>query len=414
MIKNRLIGPFNQLVTMDHIPLKGSVNDHQLEIIPNGGVVVCEGKIVKTGNYEQLGIEFGDRNTIIDYVDSEMVAIPGMIDPHTHICWAGSRANDYALRLAGKSYLEIALGGGGIGDTVEKTRAATAAELEVNLTERALTYLRNGVTTVEVKSGYCLNTGGEIKLLEVIGKVNKRLSIDLIPTCLAAHIKPSDFIGSQSDYLESIVKELLPEIKKQNLTNRVDIYIDKGAFTIAEARIYLNLAKQMGFDLVVHGDQFTEGGIALACELGTRSVDHLEVSNEQEIKLLASSNVIPVVLPGSSLGLGSRFAPARKLLDAGCSLAIGSDWNPGSAPMGDLLLQTALLGIFEKMTMAESLAGITFRAAMALGLTDRGILRKGFLGDMAGFPVSDYREIIYHQGSLNPSVVWKRGAKGKV
>ena len=399
---------------MDHIPLKGSVNDHQLEIIPNGGVVVCEGKIVKTGNYEQLGIEFGDRNTIIDYVDSEMVAIPGMIDPHTHICWAGSRANDYALRLAGKSYLEIALGGGGIGDTVEKTRAATAAELEVNLTERALTYLRNGVTTVEVKSGYCLNTGGEIKLLEVIGKVNKRLSIDLIPTCLAAHIKPSDFIGSQSDYLESIVKELLPEIKKQNLTNRVDIYIDKGAFTIAEARIYLNLAKQMGFDLVVHGDQFTEGGIALACELGTRSVDHLEVSNEQEIKLLASSNVIPVVLPGSSLGLGSRFAPARKLLDAGCSLAIGSDWNPGSAPMGDLLLQTALLGIFEKMTMAESLAGITFRAAMALGLTDRGILRKGFLGDMAGFPVSDYREIIYHQGSLNPSVVWKRGAKGKV
>ncbi len=414
MIKNRLIGPFTQLVTMDHIPLKGSVNDHQLEIIPNGGVVVREGKIVKTGNYEQLGTEFGDRNTIIDYVDTEMVAIPGMIDPHTHICWAGSRANDYALRLAGKSYLEIALGGGGIGDTVEKTRAATAAELEVTLTERALTYLRNGVTTVEVKSGYCLNTLGEIKLLEVINKVNKRLSVDLIPTCLAAHIKPSDFVGGQLDYLESIVKELLPEIKKQNLTNRTDIYIDKGAFTIAEARIYLNLAKQMGFDLVVHGDQFTEGGIALACELGTRSVDHLEVSNDQEIKLLASSNVIPVVLPGSSLGLGSRFAPARKLLDAGCALAIGSDWNPGSAPMGDLLLQTALLGIFEKMTMAESLAGITFRAAMALGLTDRGILKKGFLGDMAGFPVSDYREIIYHQGSLNPSVVWKRGEKGKV
>lgn len=414
MIKNRLIGPFTQLVTMDHIPLKGSVNDHQLEIIPNGGVVVREGKIVKTGNYEQLGTEFGDRNTIIDYVDTEMVAIPGMIDPHTHICWAGSRANDYALRLAGKSYLEIALGGGGIGDTVEKTRAATAAELEVTLTERALTYLRNGVTTVEVKSGYCLNTLGEIKLLEVINKVNKRLSVDLIPTCLAAHIKPSDFVGGQLDYLESIVKELLPEIKKQNLTNRTDIYIDKGAFTIAEARIYLSLAKQMGFDLVVHGDQFTEGGIALACELGTHSVDHLEVSNDQEIKLLASSNVIPVVLPGSSLGLGSRFAPARKLLDAGCALAIGSDWNPGSAPMGDLLLQTALLGIFEKMTMAESLAGITFRAAMALGLTDRGILKKGFLGDMAGFPVSDYREIIYHQGSLNPSVVWKRGEKGKV
>jgi imidazolonepropionase len=412
MIKNRLIGPFTQLVTMDNIPLKGSVSDSQLEIISNGGVVVCEGKIVKTGNFEELGIEFGDRNTFVYYIDNEMVAIPGMIDPHTHICWAGSRANDYSLRLAGKSYIEIALGGGGIGDTVQKTRAASAEELEVMLTERAMHYLRNGVTTIEVKSGYCLTREGELKLLEVIGKVNKKLLVDLIPTCLAAHIKPSDFQGLPSEYLENIIHELLPDIKRRNLSSRADIFIDSGAFTIDEARVYLNAAKNIGFDLVIHGDQFTTGGVALACALGARSVDHLDMTKEDDIKLLAASDVIPVVLPGSSLGLGNPFAPARKLLDAGCSLAIGSDWNPGSAPMGDLLLQTALLGIFEKMTMAESLSGITFRAAMALGLTDRGILKKGFLGDIAGFPVSDYREIIYHQGSLNPSVVWKRGEKG--
>jgi imidazolonepropionase len=412
MVKNRLIGPFTQLVTMDNIPLKGSVSDSQLEIIPNGGVVVCEGKIVKTGNFEELGIEFGDRNTVIDYIDSDMVAIPGMIDPHTHICWAGSRANDYSLRLAGKSYLEIALGGGGIGDTVEKTRAASVSELETLLTERAMSYLRNGVTTIEVKSGYCLTTDGELKLLEVIGKVNKKLPVDLIPTCLAAHIKPADFNGNQSEYLEVVVNELFPEIKRRNLTNRIDIFIDNGAFTIEEARLYLNRARASGFDLVVHGDQFTDGGVALACEVGARSVDHLDMTQQNDIQLLAASAVIPVVLPGSSLGLGNPFAPARKLLDAGCSLAIGTDWNPGSAPMGDLLLQTALLGIFEKMTMAESLSGITFRAAKALGLTDRGILKKGYLGDIVGFPVSDYREIIYHQGSLTPSVVWKRGEKG--
>ena len=411
MIKNRLIGPFTQLLTMNNIPLKGSLNDNQLEIIPDGGIVVCEGKIVKVGNFDLLGDEFGDRNTIIDYIDSDMVVIPGMIDPHTHLCWAGSRANDYALRLAGKSYLEIAQGGGGIGDTVEKTRVASSADLEASLTERAKTYLRNGVTTIEVKSGYCLNTGGELKLLEVIGKVNKKLSVDLIPTCLAAHIKPSDFHGSQADYLESIINELLPVIRSGNLTNRIDIYIDKGAFTPSEALVYLNQAKNLGFDLVIHGDQFTEGGVAVASELGALSVDHLETMNDHEIKLLAASNVIPIVLPGSSLGLGGRFAPARKLLDAGCSLAIGSDWNPGSAPMGDLLLQTALLGIFEKMTMAESLAGITFRAARALNLTDRGVLSLGLLADMAGFPVADYREIIYHQGSLDPSVVWKRGER---
>jgi len=411
MIKNRLIGPFTQLLTMNNIPLKGSLNDSQLEIIPNGGVVVCEGKIVKIGNFDLLGDEFGDRNTIIDYIDRDMVVIPGMIDPHTHLCWAGSRANDYALRLAGKSYLEIALGGGGIGDTVAKTRVAPPGELEASLTERAMTYLRHGVTTIEVKSGYCLNTEGELKLLEVIGKVNKRLPVDLIPTCLAAHIKPADFPGTQSEYLNSVVNELLPEIKRLNLAERVDIYIDKGAFTTSEAATYLSLAKNIGFDLVIHGDQFTEGGVAVACELEARSVDHLETMSDLEIKLLAASDVIPIVLPGSSLGLGSHFAPARKLLDAGCSLAIGSDWNPGSAPMGDLLLQTALLGIFEKMTMAESLAGITFRAAKALGLSDRGVLKEGLIGDMAGFPVADYREIIYHQGSLNPSVVWKRGER---
>ena len=165
----------------------------------------------------------------------------------------------------------------------------------------------------------------------------------------------------------------------------------------------------MGFDLVIHGEQFTSGGVALACNLGAASVDHLEAIKDQEIQLLAASKVVAVALPGASLGLGCQFAPARKLLDAGCSLAIGSDWNPGSAPMGDLLLQTSILGIFEKMTMAESLSAITVRAANALGLKDRGILKKGYLADFIGFPASDYREILYNQGSLKPSKVWKNG-----
>lgn len=409
MMKYKIIGPFVQLLTMDNIPLKGSVNDNQLEIIPNAGVVVREGNIIKTGNFEQLCLEFRDQNIVIERIERDTVAMPGMVDPHTHICWAGSRAKDYSLRLAGKSYLEIAQIGGGIADTMAKTRAATEVELESLLTERALAHLQDGITTIEVKSGYCLNTDGEIKLLEVIRKVNQKLPVDLISTCLAAHIKPKDFNGSPSEYLESVVKELLPKIKKQELSNRVDIYIDNGAFTVEEARIYLQQAKGMGFDLVIHGDQFTTGGSLLACELMALSVDHLEAVSESEIKLLAASDVIPIVLPGASLGLGYQFAPARKLLDAGCSLTIGSDWNPGSAPMGDLLLQAAILGIFEKMTMAESLSGITFRAACALGLTDRGILKPGFLADIVGFPASDYREILYNQGSLKPSTVWKRG-----
>ena len=409
MAKTKIIGPFSQLLTMDKIQLKGSVNDSQLEIIPNGGVIVCDGKIVKTGNFDQLCSEPRDLDVEIYRIEKEMVAIPGMIDPHTHICWAGSRAKDYSLRLAGKSYLEIAQSGGGIGDTVAKTRAASATELEALLTERAIAHLLNGITTIEVKSGYCLNTEGEIKLLVVIRNVNKKLPVDLIATCLAAHIQPADFEGSSSDYLKIVVNELLPEVMKRNLSNRVDIYIDKGAFTKDEARVYLKSAKNLGFDLAIHGEQFTAGGVSLACELEALSVDHLEIVKDQEIKILAASKVIPIALPGASLGLGCQFAPARKLLDAGCSLAIGSDWNPGSAPMGDLLMQTAILGIFEKMTMAESFAGITFRAATALGLTDRGVLKIGLLADMIAFPTSDYREILYNQGSLKPSMVWKRG-----
>lgn len=413
MKRIKIVGPFKQLLTLDHLPLKGSLDDTQLEIIPDGGVVICDGLIVKTGIFDQLCMEFNDGEVFIERIEKEMVAIPGLVDPHTHICWAGSRANDYSLRLAGKSYPEIAQSGGGIGDTVAKTRAATRDELEELLTERAISHLNSGVTTIEVKSGYCLTTDGEVKLLEVIRKVDQKLPVDLVATCLAAHIKPADFEGSSATYLENVVSELLPEIRRLDLADRIDIYIDKGAFTADEARIYLKNGKKLGFDLVVHGEQFSSGGVSLACELAALSVDHLEMIKENEIRLLAASEVIPVVLPGASLGLGEPFAPARRLLDAGCSLAIGSDWNPGSAPMGDLLLQTAVLGIFEKMTMAESLAGITFRAAMALGLSDRGQLKAGYLADFIAFPTSDYREILYRQGGLKPEIVWKRGDKVK-
>jgi imidazolonepropionase len=393
---------------MDHMPLKGPLDDILLEMIPNAGIVVCDGQIIETGSFDQLCSTFEDLADI-EHVDTDMVVMPGMIDPHTHICWSGRRANDYAKRLAGKSYLEIAQGGGGIMSTVLKTREATAQQLEVLLTERAMSHLQKGVTTIEVKSGYCLNTLGELKLLEVINSVNRQIPVDLIPTCLAAHIKPAEFQFNNSDYLANIVDELLPELLRRKLTTRVDIFIDKGAFSKEEAMIYLTRAKKLGFDLVIHGEQFTSGGVALACSLGAASVDHLETIKDQEIKLLAYSNVIAVALPGASLGLGCQFAPARKLLDAGCSLAIGSDWNPGSAPMGDLLLQSSILGIFEKMTMAESLAAITVRAAAALGLRDRGRITKGYLADFIGFPVSDYREILYNQGSLKPSGVWKSG-----
>jgi len=202
---------------------------------------------------------------------------------------------------------------------------------------------------------------------------------------------------------------LLPQILRQKLSKRVDIYIDENAFSAEQAKKYLAKAIELGFDTVVHADQFMAGGSHIAVELKALSADHLEVSTESEIKALANSNTIPVALPGSSIGLGEPYTPARKLLDAGGSLAIGSDWNPGSAPMGDLLVQASILAVFQKLTIAETLAGITFRAAAALNLSDRGVLDKGKLADFVAFPVDEYQEIFYNQGRIKPSKVWKEG-----
>jgi imidazolonepropionase len=405
----KLIGPFRQLITLDKLPLKGPIPDHKLEIIQNAGILIENDIIKKTGDFNSIKNELGKRRYELEQIKSDMVALPGFIDCHTHICYAGTREKDYAKRISGKSYLEIARQGGGIWDTVIKTRSASIRELQKNTERRARMLLKQGITTAEVKSGYCLNVEGELKMLKAIRQANANLAIDLIPTCLAAHMHPKDFKGSQKEYLELIIKELFPVIKKEKLTSRVDIYVEEGAFSLSDAEIYLKKAKEQGFDVIIHADQFSVGGSKLAVKFQARSADHLEVSSGEEICILAQSNVIPVVLPGASIGLGNDFAPARKMLDAGTSLAISTDWNPGSAPMGDLLVQAAIIGAFEKLTIAETLSGITFRAAAALNLSDRGILAQGKKADMVAFECNNYEEILYHQGALKPSKVWKNG-----
>ena len=388
-----LIGPFTQLLTMDNLPERGKLSDEQLEIIPDAGILHQEGRILAVGNFERLRRDNPDAE--IEFFEGDFVCLPGMIDVHTHICWAGSRANDYAMRLAGKTYLEIAEAGGGIWSTVMKTREASVEELAELTFERAEKLYQQGVTTIEVKSGYGLSVDDEIKMLKAIQLANQKTSAELIPTCLAAHIKPKDFPGNEQEYLQHIVENLLPEVKKQNMAGRVDIFVEKGAFSVSDAKYYLSEAKKMGFDAVIHGDQFSANCASLAAELQAVSIDHLEYADEHEIEILAKSDVIPVVLPGASIGLGERFAPARKLLDAGCSLVIASDWNPGSAPMGNLLVQAAILGAYEKLSMAETWAALTCRAARALKKNDIGVLKKGNKADFIVFETGDYREVLY-------------------
>ncbi len=338
-----------------------------------------------------------------------ILVLPGFVDAHTHICFGGSRAHDYAMRNAGKTYLEIAKAGGGIWDTVTQTRKATKGELVKGIVKRAKRHLANGVTTLEVKSGYGLSISEELKMLYAIKEADETLASDLVATCLAAHMFPKDYNGNPGEYLEEIATNLLPILKKENLANRIDAFIEEGAFTPEVIEPYFNTAQELGFDITVHADQFSTGGSEVAIKHNAISADHLEASTDREILLLAKSKVIAVALPGASLGLGCAFTPARKILDAGGALAIASDHNPGSAPMGDLLTQAAILGAFQKLSNAEVLAGITFRAAAALKLSDRGQLGEGFLADMSIFHTNDYNEILYNQGNFKPCMVWKKG-----
>lgn len=401
MSSKTLYGPFKQLLTMNGLPLKGPLKDEQLEVLTNAGIVVQDGKVLDLGSYSDLENIHPDSEKKL-YNSSDLVALPSFIDCHTHICWGGNRVNDYSMRVAGKSYLEIAASGGGISDTVTETRKASEVKLVELILDRAKQHLHRGITTIEVKSGYGLNLEDELKMLRAIKKANEKTPVRLIPTFLGAHIKPKDFDGSHAEYLDYLLDEVVPIIAEEKLAARADIFVEEGAFDIDVARIYAKNLKLKGFDITMHVDQFHPGGSKLAIEEGCVSADHLEFTDDESCELFGRSETVAVALPGASLGLGMQFTPCRKLLDNNACVAIATDWNPGSAPMGDLITQASILGASEKLTIAETLAGITFRAARALRIKG-GILRKGDEANFTVFETDDFRNIFYQQGQLKPS-----------
>jgi len=405
----KIIGPFSQILPMSELPLNGPLRDEDLLILTDAGIKVDDqGRILAVGPWDAFLAEADQKTEIEAYAES-MVLLPGLIDAHTHICWGGSRARDYALRLSGLSYQEIAAQGGGIRDTVRQTRATTQDELTRLTVGRAQRLMQGGMTTIEVKSGYGQSIASELRMLRAIREADQQVAADLIATALPAHIIPDEFADRPTAWIEELAHNFFPVVKQEKLASRADIFVEDHAYNATLAERYMELVRSLGLDLTVHADQFSTGGSALAITYGAVSADHLEASGEKEIAALAKSKVVATALPGASLGLGIDYTPARFLLDAGCCLAIASDWNPGSAPMGDLLTQAALLGVYEKLTLAETLAGITTRAAHALRLPDRGCLQVGLWADMVAFPTQDYRDIVYYQGQMRPSRVWKAG-----
>ena len=407
-----LHGPFTQLLPLAGLPLAGALCDGQLGVIENGGVLVDgdlngAGTVVAIGGFESLRRDYPSA-TVVEYA-SPTVCLPGLVDCHTHLCWAGSRAQDFALRNAGASYLEMAEAGGGITSTMRATRAASDEVLAAALDRRLERLRTQGITTAECKSGYGLSVDEELRHLALIRAAGERaVGIDVVATCLAAHVCPPEVAGDAAGYLAHLEAELLPVLAKAAPT-RIDAFAEPSTFWGEPLERYLRAAKAYRLPRTLHADQFTPGGAVLACRLGAQSADHLEHVDGAGIAALAAAATaadptIAVALPGASLGLGEPHAPARRLLDAGASVAIASDWNPGSAPQGQLLAQATVLAAAEKLTNAEVLAGLTYRAARALGLADRGTLAAGQRAHVSLWPTDDYRAITWHMGSLYPTL----------
>jgi len=326
------------------------------------------------------------------------LVIPGLVDCHTHLAFAGWRADEFEQRLRGRSYLDIARAGGGIMSTVRQTRAATEADLLRRAARFLGEMLTLGVTTVECKSGYGLEPDAELKLLRVYRQLANEQPVRVVPTFLGAHVVPPEFRDNRAGYVDLLADRMIPALAKEKLAACCDVFVEESAFSVAEARRILRAGQKSGLSAKLHADQMTCGGGAeLAGELGAVSADHLEHISEAGIRAMATAGVVAVSLPLASLYLGQPPMPARRLIEAGVAVAVATDFNPGSAPSFHLPLALTLACTLQRMTPAEALKGATIYAARAVGLEGEvGSLEAGKAADFALIDAPDVNHWIYH------------------
>ncbi len=381
------------------------VKHDDLSLIEKAAFVSLNGKILWVGREAKLPKEFSKRRR---HSFQGATLLPGFVESHTHLIFAGTRSTEFDWRNQGISYQEISRRGGGILSTLEQTRAAKANSLLASAQKRVNEFIRQGVTSLEIKSGYALNFEGEKKLLKTAGQLKK---IQIIRTYLGAHALPKEFKTS-AEFIEQLVHHDLPQIKKQKLANRVDIFVEKAFFTKQDGQKYLSAAKKLGFDLTIHADQLSlSGGSDLACELGAASADHLIQIGEKEISNFAKSDVTATLLPGADLYMNCSYPPARKLIDAGARVALATDFNPGTCPTQDLSLIGVLARIQMKMSLAEVIAAYTIGGAHALRIQDQvGSIE---VGKAANFCVldSDINELFYKIGQSPITQTWFEGCQ---
>jgi imidazolonepropionase len=359
-------------------------------------MVIEDDRIAAVGAYAELRAKIPPHAVLIDA--QGRCVTPGFVDAHTHLVFAGNRADEFEQRIAGATYQQIAAAGGGILRTVRLTRAASEDELLATARRHRDWMLRGGTTTLEVKSGYGLNRESELRMLRVIARLNEEGPVRIIPTLLAAHTVPPEFLDRRGQYVRWIAEELIPEVAAAGLARYCDAFCDDHAFTVDETRVVLESAKNAGLGLRLHAEQFRPGtGAALAAELGAATADHLETVTEETLLQLRDAGVQPVVLPGSVFALGrTQYPPARKMVELGLAIVLATDFNPGSSPVASMPFMLSLACLQMGLSPAEALMAATVNAAWSVNLGDTvGSLEAGKQGDFLIHEFGDYRELAY-------------------
>jgi imidazolonepropionase len=400
-----LIRGISQLVTAEGPGPKHGAAMRQLKVIEQAALAIADGTILWVGPEADWN---GEAATTVDA--QHRAVVPGLVDPHTHAVWAGDRLADFEARISGVPYERILASGGGIWSTIRATAASSPDELLALAKPRIDSLLRSGATVIEVKSGYGFEPEAEIAMLQVIRGLPSITRARIVPTLLI-HVPPKN-ASERAAYVLDICQTLIPEVTRQKLAEAVDVFVEKEAWSAAEAEQILGCAQQHGLATKLHTEQFNRvGGLELGLRLRALSVDHLEACSPEQVATMTDSPTIATILPGVSLHLGLPPAPGRALIDAGAAVAVGTDLNPGSSPVFSTAMALALSVRLSGLTAQEALVAGTVNAACALGLTNAGRIEPGLPADFLVLQGSDWRELVYTFGSNPVREVWIRGER---
>lgn len=384
----------------------------ELGIIEDGSLWIEDGVIKAIGTTEELEKEYGGRDAEIVDTTGHLVT-PGLVDPHTHVVYGGSREREFEMRLEGATYMDIMNAGGGIHATTRMTREATEAELIEQATRRLDSFLIHGVTTVEGKSGYGMNLDTELKQLRVMKHLKESHPIDLVPTFMGAHAVPAEYKGREDEYIDYLIEEMLPLVAEEKLAEFNDVFCEKGVFTPEQSERVLEAGKQYGLIPKIHADEIEPyGGAELAAKIGAISAEHLLKASEEGIQAMAKAGTIACLLPATALYLREQAAAGRRMIDEGVAVAISTDCNPGSSPTTSMPLVMNLACISMRLTPAEALTAATYNAACAIKREDRvGSLEVGKQADVVLWGIKNYQELQYLFGVNHVKSVWKNGVR---